>query len=1016
MNASLTKLNPEQLRAATHTEGPLLIVAGAGTGKTTVLVNRLAFLIEKGLAKQEEILLITFTRKGAEEIDERADKLLPYGYVDRWISTFHDFCARILREHALDIGLPGDFKVITQTEAWVIVKKHLDEFNLDYYRPLGNPTKFIHELLKHFSRLKDEDIGPSEYLEYASGLEQDSDAMMSGGKGSKVKSKVKGARAAKAEKALGKALTETADNDMDGMEASRIIELANAYHAYNKLLLDNSYLDFGDLICYTLKLFRERPNILKIYQEKFKYIMVDEFQDTNWAQYEMIKILVGEKKNLVVVGDDDQAIYKFRGASLSNIMQFKDDFPKAKEVILNLNYRSGQAILDKAYEFIKHNDPNRLEVKLKIGKDLRAQKKEPGNVEHLYFMNDEDETRAVIEKILSLKREDKEASWADFAILTRANDTANKFIAELKRNDIPGDFLSQKGLYFKPAILDIVSYFRLLDNYHESSALFRVLNIPAFRLSHADIIAVNFFVRAKGWSMYEGIANIAAVPKVSPEGVANAAKLTAMIARHSVLARREKPSRIFLQFINESGLIRDYDFDRDKEIFNQISQFYKRIIFYEDNDPDLRLRDFMELLNLEMESGESGSLNAQADDADTVKVMTVHAAKGKEYKFVFIVNVADKKFPTIGRGEKIPVPDALVREKLPETGDEHLEEERRLFYVAMTRAKEKLFFTSAEDYGGVRKKKISRFLFEAGVAKEGAKPMYAEIQVKGAKSPGDMFLPEKEKAPACQDKYYLPSKFSFSQVETYNNCPLQYKFNYILKIPTPGKAVFVYGRVMHSVLRDFLSPLMEAGGIQPGLFGAAKGKGGKAAYPDFKKLLDIFAARWEDDGYDDQKQREGYKKKARKSLEIFYADLEENGWPEPLYLEKNFAMRLGEFMFRGAIDRVDRLSDGTAMIIDYKTGQPKDKLAFEEKRQLILYQLALEDLFKIKVSKLAYYYLDSGKKIAFSATEKDVEKFEEQALASIERIRSCDFTPTPGFVCDWCDFNGICEFRKINNR
>ena len=187
MNASLKKLNPEQLKAATHTDGPLLIVAGAGTGKTTVLINRLAYLIEKGLAKQEDILLITFTRKAAEEMDERADKLLPYGYVDRWISTFHDFCARILREHALDIGLPGDFKVITETEAWVMVKKNLNEFNLDYYRPLGNPTKFIHELLKHFSRLKDEDITPAEYLEYASGLEQDGDAMLSGSKNRKQK-------------------------------------------------------------------------------------------------------------------------------------------------------------------------------------------------------------------------------------------------------------------------------------------------------------------------------------------------------------------------------------------------------------------------------------------------------------------------------------------------------------------------------------------------------------------------------------------------------------------------------------------------------------------------------------------------------------------------------------------------------------------------------------------------------------------------------------------------------------
>ena len=794
------------------------------------------------------------------------------------------------------------------------------------------------------------------------------------------------------------------------MEAARIIELANAYHVYNKLLLDNGYLDFGDLIYYTLKLFKERPNILNFYRKKFKYIMVDEFQDTNWAQYEMIKVLAGEKKNLVVVGDDDQSVYRFRGASMSNIMQFKDDFPEARAVVLSVNYRSGQAILDKAYEFIKHNDPNRLEVKLKIGKDLKANKKENGEVDHLRFTDEADETRGTVEKIIALKNSNKEATWFDFAILTRANDTAGKFIAELKRRDIPVDFVSQRGLYYKPAILDIIAYFKLLDNYHESSALYRVLNIPAFRMSHADIIAINYFVRAKGWSMYEGILNIAAVPKISPESAARAGKLVAMIGRHSELSRREKPSRIFLNFINESGLLKDYDFDRDKEIFNQIGQFFKRIKFYEDNDPDLRLREFMELLALEMESGETGSLNTLADDADTVKVMTVHAAKGKEFKYVFIANVVDKKFPTIGRGEKISIPDALVREKLPKSGDAHLEEERRLFYVAMTRAKEKLFFTSAEDYGGAKKKKISRFLAEAGMDDISARP--ASPAQKGVASE---FLRElagaPEKAPGCAEKYFLPQKFSFSQTETYATCPLQYKFSYILKIPTPGKPVFTYGRVMHGILRDFLFTLMKGDTAQQGLFGA----GEKAVKkPDQKRLMEIFENRWENDGYDNKEQREGYKKKGRESLKMFYQSLEENGWPEPLYLEKSFAVRLGDYMFRGIIDRVDRLADGTVRILDYKTGSAKEKLSFDEKKQLILYKIAVESLFNHKVSELAYYYLDNGTAVSFSAKEKDVLKFEEITFSLIEGIRSCDFTPKPGFACDWCDFKGICEFRKVS--
>ncbi|MFA5770938.1 MAG: UvrD-helicase domain-containing protein, partial [Patescibacteria group bacterium] len=269
----LTKLNKAQKTAVTHDNGPLLIVAGAGTGKTTVLINRLAYLIAEKKASTEEILLLTFTEKAAGEMEERADKILPYGYVDLWINTFHGFCERILRDHALEIGLNPNFKLLSATDQWVLIKKNLDDFNLDYYKPLGNPTKFISEILKHFSRLKDENINTAEYLRCADE----------------------------------KTVSDTHE-DGDELEISRVKELAGAYKTYNQLLLENNYFDFGDLIVYTIKLFKDRPNILKYYRQKFKYIMVDEFQDTNLAQYELVKMLAAPDNNLVVVGDDDQCL------------------------------------------------------------------------------------------------------------------------------------------------------------------------------------------------------------------------------------------------------------------------------------------------------------------------------------------------------------------------------------------------------------------------------------------------------------------------------------------------------------------------------------------------------------------------------------------------------------------------------------------------------------------------------------------------------------------------------------
>ena len=253
-NNLLSNLNQAQLEAVTHDSGPMLIVAGAGTGKTTVLINRLAWLLQEKAINPEQILLSTFTKKGAAELEERADKLLPYGCVNLWINTFDSFGERILRDHALDIGLSPNFKVLDQTEQWMFIRKHLNEFKLDYYKPLGDPTKFIHEIISHFSRLKNENILPEDYLKLAEEKIADSDKVLSSDD---------------------PVLAKASAGEADKLDASRLNELANGYHIYNRLLAKEGLLDFGDLIRYTIKLFKERPNILSKYREQFKYIMVD---------------------------------------------------------------------------------------------------------------------------------------------------------------------------------------------------------------------------------------------------------------------------------------------------------------------------------------------------------------------------------------------------------------------------------------------------------------------------------------------------------------------------------------------------------------------------------------------------------------------------------------------------------------------------------------------------------------------------------------------------------------------
>lgn len=1015
MDEILRQLNSTQRQAAQHGDGPLLVVAGAGTGKTTLLISRLAYLIVEKKISTEAILLLTFTEKAAGELEERADKILPYGYIDLWINTFHGLGERILREKALDIGLNANFKLLNVTEQWALVRKNLDRFKLDYYRPLGNPTKFISELLRHFSRLKDENISPEEYWQYAEELESNQDTRLSG---APLK---KGRRALKDE-----------DDDGSEMDVLRIKELANAYHVYNQLLLENNYLDFGDLIIYVLRLFKKRPNILRQYREKFQYIMVDEFQDTNYAQYELVKLLAAPRNNLVVVGDDDQAIYKFRGASLSNIMQFKDDYPRAPELVLTDNYRSRQEILDHAYRFIQHNNPNRLEEKLKIVKQLEAKGKfdnKKGREAAVKFFNFPlagEESSFVAKKIREIYEREvsakKSISWADFAILVRANDTADVYIKELTRQNIPNQFMSWRGLYYKPVILDIIAYLRLLDNYHESSALFRVLNMEIFRVSHLDLVNINKMAARKAWSLYEALKNVAAIPGISQDSLKNINKLLTLINNHSLLVADHKPTKIFLRFAYDSGLLEGLDQDRDLEIYSYLNQFYQRMKKMEEAEDDIRLKDFMSALELDLEAGDTGSLKLDFVDNDAVKIMTVHGAKGLEFKYVFLVNLVDKKFPTIARGEKISIPDALVKERVADSVTGHLEEERRLFYVAVTRAKEELYLTAAQDYGGAREKKPSRFIDEMSLVNS----FQADITLseKNEFLRDVHYLSQREAESALKSSqpasYPLPDKFSFSQLAAFSTCPLQYKFAFILKVPvSTDKASLIFGRVLHNTLYNFLLPVLSQAPLAQGdLFAKLPADSAKSltiadTFLTEKRLFELYQEFWQNDGYRDKQERDNYYQKGRQALKDFLATYLKDRPEAILFLEKKFSFRIGQDVIKGTIDRVDRRPDGSLEVIDYKTGQPKSKLDFAAKRQLILYKIFLEEFLGIKVSALSYYYLEDSSKFTFDASEKEIERLKLEVRDEIAAIKKRQFLPKPSMMCNFCDFNTICEFRQV---
>jgi DNA helicase-2/ATP-dependent DNA helicase PcrA len=951
-----------------------MIIAGAGTGKTTVITRRIAWLIQEKQVKSERILALTFTEKAATEMEERVDLLLPIGYLDLNISTFHAFCEKILRRHGLHIGLPEDFTLYTEVDSWLLMRRNLARFDLDYFRPRGNPTKFLQAMLKHFSRAKDEGVTPERYALVV----EDIIAKKSGG--------------------APEAFMSLADEDK--LELKMWQELSGAYFMYEKLLLEKGAIDFGGLLLYVLRLFEERPNILKEYREQFEHIVVDEFQDTNSIQYKLVKLLAEPKRNITVVGDDDQAIYKFRGAALANILQFRGDFPEAKRVVLSHNYRSGKNILDSAYKLIQQNNPHRLEATEGLSKELAAHQEYEGFVHHLHADTLDGEVESAIAEIL--KKKEEGALWSEFAILSRANDSVDPYLEALDRAGIPYHFVALSGLYTKPIILDSLAYMRAVNDPFNSPALYRILSHPRLGIHEADLAELMLFVRRKGISIFDAMKSVQQTFGVSMEGRNRMIELTGIIEGLREKAKRMPVTEFYVELLKKTGLLGDiktFTEEEQREVFRYLEGFLSRIKrFVVANSDDKSLRGFLEEFDAERASGEAGGLSSDPEGGpDVVRVMTVHAAKGLEFRYVFVVNLVEQRFPSVTRSESLPLPPGLIT-SIPEL-DDHLSEERRLFYVAMTRAKEGLYLLSGTDYGGSRKRKPSRFLLELGFEPKEGTAATKESFEEQRKTEGDGTLPP-----------HLPKRFSFSQIAAYSTCPLQYKYAHILKVPTFGRHTLSFGRSMHSTLERYIKRIAEAqAATQISLFGSELS--GTSPVPSLKELLDLYDSCFIDEWYTSPELRDEYREKGREAMKVFHAQTLVNV-PKPFMLEAGFTCKIGDVLMKGRIDRIDTI-DGGYEIIDYKTGNAKTKLEWDEKRQLILYAIAAEECFNppLHVKKLTYYYVETNSILSFVPTAKDIEKLKNEIIGTAKEIRSGNFTPNPGpFTCKYCDFNEICPF------
>ena len=743
--------------------------------------------------------------------------------------------------------------------------------------------------------------------------------------------------------------------------------------------------------------------------------MVEEFKDTNWVKYELVKLLAAPLNNLTVVGDDDQSIYRFRGASMSNILQFKSDFPQARDVVLTQNYRSSQNILDLAYAFIQHNNPNRLEVQMssrasgssKLTKALKATTSDQATIEHLHGATVDDEFGLVIARILALKTAHPEARWNDFAVLARSNEQVSEVDAALERAGLPHQSVSSKGLYGKPAVVDALCYLRLLDNYHESPSLWRVLNFPFWKLASRDLVEISHAATKKSWSLFEALEKLGAIANISPATHSAVVRLLALVNEHTAFAREHRPTELLVKFLNDIGYVA-YLESRDEEVakvnFSFLNQFYRRLQRWENTQIDPRLKEFMAAITYEIESGEEGDLAVDLEAGpEVIPVMTVHAAKGLEFTYVFIVNLVERRFPTTERREPIELPDSLIKEVLP-VGNVHLEEERRLFYVAMTRAKRGLFFASAEDYGGARKKKISPFLPELGLplAEAATSSVGARVGVPSAP------LDQLDRATLTP---YIPDQFSFTSLKAYETCPLQYRYAHVLKVPVWGRWTFSFGKSMHLTLERFFRLLSERrASAQTTLFGDAGTP--SVVEPTLEELLKMYEASWIDEWYDSKETARRYLEKGRRILEKFY-EQHSGHWPTTKAIEQGFNLKMGDYTLKGKIDRIDE-RDGGVEIVDYKTNEiVPTKLTADQKEQLLIYQMATEFVLHENPVALTYYYLTENKPISFKGTPEELTALRERITTTIVAIRRGDFAADPSpQKCRQCDFKSICPFSQ----
>ncbi|MGC2768429.1 MAG: UvrD-helicase domain-containing protein [Candidatus Acidiferrum sp.] len=968
------QMNEAQRRAIMHGEGPLLVIAGAGTGKTRVITERIRHLLEADASLLgENILGLTFTNKAAGEMKARVVKTAGERGKDVVLATFHSFCETILKE------VDPNRLALESVDHWILLRRNLARLKLEKYRRLAEPGQFLSDFIAFFSRCQDELVSSEDYQAYADQL----------------------AAELQAEKPM-------PDEDTYKERAEQVAlqqEIARAYRASEEILRDKRAIAINGSIAEAVALLKRDAKRLGQLRERYKHILVDEFQDTNIAQLELLRLLSHDSRNIVVVGDNDQAIYRFRGASFGSFKFFLERFTDWKEgqdstpyrVSLTHNYRSTPNILRVATQAIGMNEVSPEFPK----KFLQPNRAEGEKIRIVELESPEAEASWVAGELQRLHNAGRR--WRDFAVLYRQHAHRDFLVEELSQRKIPF-FISRLSILEHRLVRDVLAYLRLIAFPYDDIACSRVLSSPAWHLTAPDLVRLAERAdRKRGRSLHDVLQSPQGELPFDPSPAACKELLEFLNKQHKSMRRHT--AREILGDLIEWLEVAQRAAPQDRKYVSQLCQFVK------DWEPKSETRGLAEFLEYLDYFEQAGGVLSREDEApgDAVQLTTVHGAKGLEFAHVFVLRVNSKAFPARDRAPLFEFPVRLMKEELPQ-GEFHIQEERRLFYVALTRAQDRLTITTVTE----KKNKVPVFIedivMDPAVKRRDILLLAVRVKKKAeaqaataagetelfpaGEAPPKIFARIAQWAETFHPSVPEPLKLSSSAIENYRKCPQQYAFSYLWSLKEGPHATLTFGSVIHTTIKRFLEQLK------------------KGTMLALEELQRIYETEWTSAGYEDEYQEAEYKKDGLEQLKVFHASVSADA-PNILDLEKPFELPLeNDVILAGRMDQVNTLGRNKVEIVDYKTGKPKKEVDARKSLQLSIYALAAKEIFEWDPERLVFHYLQDNSTLVTARDGKQISEAEKIIQETASDIRAKHFPTKPGFVCRGCAYRLICPAHE----